>query len=278
MPDRALALPQKTLPAALGIVLGIAIAIVIGLLAVAPAPPAAASVPRHDDQVRFMWAMAGQESGWDYYARNTASGAFGKYQIMPSNWPVWAGQYLGDPRADQTPWNQETIAYGKIRDLYGWLGSWKRVAYWWLTGRTDRREQRWSAYARGYVRNIMDLRRRAPRNGAAMPARSSSRPERGDWRRAASQQRLRVSVNGRAWPRRGVLRDGQVLKVDGVTTKANGVHWIRVITLDGRLGWLHRSSTVPAARPTHATRWRDIDDRGQKRGPSDRRTARPRPR
>ncbi len=43
-----------------------------------------------------MWAMAGQESGWDYYARNASSGAFGKYQIMPFNWPVWADEYLGD--------------------------------------------------------------------------------------------------------------------------------------------------------------------------------------
>ena len=110
-----------------------------------------------------MWAMAGQESGWDYYARNASSGAFGKYQIMPFNWPVWAAQYLGDRRADQTPWNQEMVAYGKLRDLYGWLGTWKRVAYWWLTGSTDRDERRWSGYARGYVEQHHALARPGPR-------------------------------------------------------------------------------------------------------------------
>ena len=143
--------------------------------------------------------------GLDYYARNASSGAFGKYQIMPFNWPAWAKTYLGDAQADQTPWNQEKVAFGKLRDLYGWLGSWKRVAYWWLTGSSERRERRWSAYARGYVRNIMRLRARAPRDGGIKPARTSSRPGRGDWRRSAIRQRLRVEPGGRAWSRRGVI-------------------------------------------------------------------------
>ena len=52
----------------------------------------------------------------------------------PSTGPRGRHSYLGDARADQTPWNQERVAFGKIRDLYRWLGSWKRVAYWWLTG------------------------------------------------------------------------------------------------------------------------------------------------
>lgn len=276
MPDRAPALAQQTklmLPTLL--LSGI---LAIGLLAVAPAAPAAAGLPDHGEQVRFMWAMAGQESGWDYYARNASSGAFGKYQIMPFNWPAWAAQYLGDARADQTPWNQETVAYGKIRDLYRWLGSWKRVAYWWLTGRTDRHEKRWSAYARGYVLNIMRLRERAPAQGAPMPARTSSKPARGDWRRAASQLRLRFGVNGRVWPRRGELGDGQVLKVDRVVGKPNGARWIRVVTRDGRVGWLDQLSTVPAGRPPRARRWADILDHGRTIHAADRHMARPRPR
>jgi len=276
VPHRAPALAQRTMPPHRASLLsGI---LILGLLAVVPAAPAMAGPPRHGEQVRFMWAMAGQESGWDYYARNASSGAFGKYQIMPFNWPVWAAQYLGDARADQTPWNQEAVAYGKIHDLYRWLGSWKRVAYWWLTGRTDRDEKRWSAYARGYVTNIMQLRARAPARGSPMPARTSSGPMRGDWRRAGSQLRLRLGVNGRVWPRRGEIRAGQVLKVDRVATRPDGARWIRVVTLDGRLGWLEHLSTVPAARPPRAVRWRDITDAGRKMAATDRRTARPRPR
>ena len=142
----------------------LAFVVVVAAAAIGSAarPGLAADPPERDDQLRFMWAMAGQESGWDYYARNGSSGAFGKYQIMPFNWPAWADKYLGDRHADQTPYNQEKVAYGKIRDLYTWLGSWKRVAYWWLTGSSEKNEKKWSSYASGYVKNIMALRKKAP--------------------------------------------------------------------------------------------------------------------
>jgi hypothetical protein len=230
----------------------------------------AARTPGHTEQLRFMWAMAGQESGWDYYARNRSSGAFGKYQIMPFNWPVWAGSFLGDARADQTPWNQERVAYGKIRELYGWLGTWKRVAYWWLTGDTDPDERRWSDHAMGYVRAIMELRHGAPRDGGPMPARTASRPARGDWRLATGASRLRLGVSGRSWTRRGIVHDA--------ATKPSGVRWLAIVTRDGRLGWLPQSTTLPAERPARAGRWHDVRVRGEDARPRDRRLTRPRPR
>jgi hypothetical protein len=242
------------------------------------AQPTLAAMPSEREQLRFMWAMAGQESGWDYYARNAASGAFGKYQIMPANWPVWAGQHLGDPRADQTPWNQEQVAYAKVRELYRWLGAWKRVAYWWLTGRTGRDERRWSSYAKGYVAAIMRLRHRAPEDGGRMPSRTASRPDRGDWRLVTGGPRLHLGVAGRPWARRGALREGEVLRVREGVTKRNGVEWIAVVTRDGRVGWLPRTSTLPAERPTHAASWRDVSARGRAAEPPDRRLTRPRPR
>jgi hypothetical protein len=251
--------------------------ILVSAVGAALAPSAAAGAPGHRDQLRFMWAMAGQESGWDYLARNPSSGAFGKYQIMPFNWQVWARQYLGDARADQTPYNQEKVAYGKLRDLYRWLGSWKRVAYWWLTGSSERDERRWSAYAKGYVRNIMRLRKRAPANGSALPPRTSSRATRGDWRRSVGTQRLRLTVGGRAWAARGRIRDGQVLKVHATKTTRRGHRWIRVVTADGRLGWLKQLRTVPARKPDKARRWADVDDRGGRRYQSGRWAVRPEP-
>ena len=47
------------------------------------------------------------ESHGDYTARNASSGAYGKYQIMPSSWRAWALRYLGNANAKQTPANQE---------------------------------------------------------------------------------------------------------------------------------------------------------------------------
>jgi hypothetical protein len=242
--------------------------------AVGAGPSVAAPGPDRAELERFMWAMAGQESGWDYYARNRSSGAFGQYQIMPFNWPAWAERYLGDRQADQTPWNQERVARGKLRDLYRWLGSWKRVAYWWLTGSSEPDPRRWSSYARGYVGNIMSLRKQAPPRGTRPPPRTSSKATKGDWRRSATTQRLRTSVGGSAWPARGRLRDGQVLKVRASKTTKD-VHWIKVLTADGRLGWLKQLRTVPAHRPTAARRWSDVSDRGVA---LDRDQVRPRPR
>jgi hypothetical protein len=248
------------------------------VLGVAAAQPTAAGAPEHREQLRFMWAMAGQESGWDYYARNSSSGAFGKYQIMPFNWPVWADKYLDSAAADQTPYNQEKVAYGKLHDLYRWLGSWKRVAYWWLTGRTDKNEKAWSSYARGYVQNIMQLRKRAPAAGSKMPRKTSSRAEKGDWRRSGDDQKLRLSVGGRPWPKGGAIRDGQVLKVHAAKATNRGERWVQVVTLDGRLGWVKQKRTVPAHKPTSPQRWKDIKDRGAKARLSNRKQVRPRPR
>jgi hypothetical protein len=253
-------------------------AVLVSNLLAAMGAPVTAATPSRREQSRFMWAMAGQESGWDYYARNASSGAFGKYQIMPFNWPVWAELYLGDARADQSPWNQEQVAYAKIRELYGWLGTWKRVAYWWLTGDTEAEERRWSGYAKGYVRNIMRLRQRAPADGGPSPTRTASRAGRGDWRRVASASRLQLGIAGRSWARRGTVGDGQVVRVHHAVTKHNGVHWLAVVTRDGRIGWLPQTSTLPAERPRHAGRWHDVQARGGSAEPPDRRFSRPRPR
>jgi len=263
-----------SLPARRLVTLVLLVVSVVATLGLASEPGLAAAPPDRADQLRFMWAMAGQESGRDHYARNRVSGAFGKYQIMPFNWPVWAEQYLGDRQADQTPYNQEKVAYGKLRDLYAWLGSWKRVAYWWLTGSSEKDEKQWSSYAKGYVRNIMRLRQKAPARGFRMPPRTSSRTEKGDWRRSGTEQALRLSVGGRPWPARGRLRDGQVLKVVASRETADGVRWIRVVTADGRRGWLKQTRTVPARRPNAPARWRDVSDQGRS---LDRRQVRPRP-
>ena len=102
---------------------------------------------------RFMYALGRAESGGRYTARNPVSGAYGKYQIMPSSWRAWADRYLGDPNARPTPANQEIVATAKVRALYGGLQSWRRVAYWWLTGSS--RTSGWSTYATRYVARVM---------------------------------------------------------------------------------------------------------------------------
>jgi hypothetical protein len=130
------------------LVASLATIILIGVTG--PAPTLASDPP---GLARFMTAMGRVESGGDYYARNATSGAYGKYQIMPASWRAWAERYLGDPYAKQTPANQEFVAASKFRALYSWLGTWRRVAYWWLTGSS--RTSGWSSFATRYVNRVM---------------------------------------------------------------------------------------------------------------------------
>ncbi len=140
---------------------------------------------------RFMYAIGKVESGGNYNARNSTSGAYGKYQIMPSNWPSWARQYLGNANARQTPANQEKVAAGKMTSLHNWLGSWRRVAYWWLTGSS--RTSGWSANATRYVNKVMKIYKQGGGTDAASPKARKGRVSnessnaiayKGTWRRA----------------------------------------------------------------------------------------------
>jgi transglycosylase-like protein len=123
------------------------------LVATVPALAAAAKEPPGIN--RFMNAIGQVESGGRYDARNKSSGAYGKYQIMPANWPGWAKKYIGDAKAAQTPQNQERVARGKFIDLWNWLDSWPAVAHWWLTGSSERDPSKWSSYSTKYVAKVM---------------------------------------------------------------------------------------------------------------------------
>ena len=129
------------------------------LVALVPASAAAQEPPGIN---RFMSAVGEVESHGRYDARNSQTGAIGKYQIMPSNWPGWAKKYIGDASAKPTPQNQERVARGKFTDLWNWLDSWPAVAHWWLTGSGERDVSKWSSYSTRYVAKVMKLMATAP--------------------------------------------------------------------------------------------------------------------
>jgi len=128
----------------------IAAVLLVGL--VGPAATVAAEPPGID---RFLDALGAVESNGRYDALNSTSGAYGKYQILPTNWRAWARKYLGDADAAPTPANQEKVARRKVTALYGWLGAWAPVAHWWLTGDGDLNPDNWSDYSRHYVNRIL---------------------------------------------------------------------------------------------------------------------------
>ncbi len=148
------------------------VAILATIVLVSVIGPASTLASDPPGLARFMAAIGHVESGGDYTARNASSGAYGKYQIMPSSWRAWASRYLGDANAKPTPANQEFVAAAKFRALYAALGSWRRVAYWWLTGSS--RTSGWSPYATNYVARVMTAYRNGVGTTVPVPAAASS--------------------------------------------------------------------------------------------------------
>lgn len=83
---------------------------------------------------RFMDALSGQESGGDYTAQNARTGAYGRFQIMPSNWPSWSEEAGLGRNAPQTAANQEEVARFKLQQYYDKFGNWEDVAAAWYSG------------------------------------------------------------------------------------------------------------------------------------------------
>lgn len=94
----------------------------------------------------FFKAVGAQESGGDYGATNSRTGAFGKYQIMPKNWPSWAKEAGLQEGAEQTPENQEKVARYKLGQYYDKYGAQGALVAWyageqnakrWVDGEKD---------------------------------------------------------------------------------------------------------------------------------------------
>ena len=132
-------------------------AVLLGSLA--PAVTNSATAPAGLEP--FLYALGQVESGGSYTAYNSTSGAYGKYQIIPSSWAAWAAAYLGSSTAPKTPTNQEIVAHRKVTALYNWLDSWPTVAHWWLTGSSERNPALWSSYSRTYVNRVITLMKSA---------------------------------------------------------------------------------------------------------------------
>lgn len=84
----------------------------------------------------FMAAIFGNESKHTrdpYSARNPSSGAFGKYQIMPSNWGPWSREVFGRVVPQNGP-NQEKVTRHKMLQYYDRYGDWSLVAAAWFGG------------------------------------------------------------------------------------------------------------------------------------------------
>jgi cell wall-associated NlpC family hydrolase len=85
----------------------------------------------------FFNAIAQQESGGNYGAVNSRTGASGKFQIMPANIGPWSQQYLGRRisvgQFRSSPQLQEQLARAVLQDYYSKWGA-RGAASAWYSG------------------------------------------------------------------------------------------------------------------------------------------------
>lgn len=89
------------------------------------------------ERQKFIWAVGQVESGGNYKARNTGSGALGRWQVMPANVGPWTQKALGR-RMTTTEFYNSPAAQDKVADVilggyydkYGWMGA----ASAWFSG------------------------------------------------------------------------------------------------------------------------------------------------
>lgn len=135
--------------------------------------------PGTEEVDRFMRAISITESGsagGDYTASNP-SGAFGRYQFMPSSWRAWTAELGMDPN-DKSPAAQDRVARSKMLQYFNTYHNWRDVAIAWYAGGGGVKKVHEGgghgdehgypsivSYADGIVRNMGD-----PGGAAATPA------------------------------------------------------------------------------------------------------------
>lgn len=115
---------------------------------------------------RLVGAIAEQESGGNYSARNGSSGALGKYQIMPGNIPSWSKEALGYSVSTEeflrNPELQDNIARFKLNQYYQKYGASGAALAWYAgegamsysSGTLDKQQGKYPSM-NDYVRSIL---------------------------------------------------------------------------------------------------------------------------
>lgn len=132
-----------------------------------PKPPSKKQLAK-DRKNQFLWAEGQQESGGNYKAVNSESGALGRWQVMPANLPGWAAdaglkaesaQYFLDH-----PSYQDKMVYhilGGYYDDYGPRGA----ASMWYSGQSNWHATYGHPPVYEYVDDVIKLMGGAPISG-----------------------------------------------------------------------------------------------------------------
>jgi hypothetical protein len=129
------------------------------------------------DLDQFLWAERDQESGGNYSAVNSSSGALGAYQVMPSNVPDWTTKALGHPVSTSefldSPADQDAVARTILGGYYSEYGAAGAAAEWY-SGQPDPTKTYGDPPVWQYVQDVLAKMGSAPAGGVGSDSGSTS--------------------------------------------------------------------------------------------------------
>jgi len=100
----------------------------------------------------FMRALGSQYGGGKQQKR---LGVHNRYGINNEEWKAWAGEYLGDASAKQTPDNLKNVTRARLEDLHRKYGSWAMVGHAWMNGANeDASISAWDGESKKFVSSL----------------------------------------------------------------------------------------------------------------------------
>lgn len=91
----------------------------------------AGGLPPNASAAQVLAAISGPESNGNYTAQNSRTKAYGRYQILPSNWSSWAVEAGLAANAPQTPQNQDIVAQHKMAQYVAKYGVQGAIVAWY---------------------------------------------------------------------------------------------------------------------------------------------------
>lgn len=134
-----------------------------------PKPPKKPKRKKYTEKEKFIWAEGQQESGGDYLAVNSSSGALGRWQVMPANLPGWLKESGQQPMSDY-----DYLHSHKAQDRLAWVilggdfDKWgpRSAASIWYSGQPNWRATYGDPPVYQYVDDVIALMNQA---GAGIP-------------------------------------------------------------------------------------------------------------
>jgi murein DD-endopeptidase MepM/ murein hydrolase activator NlpD len=177
---------------------------------------------------------------------------------------VSRGQVIG--RAGKTGWTRcRTHLHFQRQRQGGWYTQSQPIHFGEYPGQRLRTERFYVSRNAGGGRPPASKRNKPGTANRRKPGPAKGGRGSGPWRVLRGDVELRHCPAGNRWWKRAQVRESSVVRVSATRRSPNGASWQRVVTRDGRLGWVNEGRLRPSDRPARHRKWRDVRTIGPSR-------------